>query len=308
MPLRLPTFVLLAALSTATPLLQAQSAPAGYPEVGAPAIVSLTTPGAEPRRVLRYTFTKGHQDQMAMAMTMGMAMDVQGMTMPQMDLPAAHMTATTTTNDVTPGGDTSVTVVIHGMTWDAGGDPTVASLLQSATGDVKDMTYTVPITSRGVMGKTNLDLSKIANPQAAQVLGSMSSSLQSISMPLPEEPVGVGAKWEVRQAMSTGMKMYQRVQAELTSLTDHDCTLKVTSTQTAPPQPLSNPALPAGVQASLDKLDGTGSGTMTIRFNSIVPTSEMSSRTATTMSVDAGTGAQQIGVTATLKLSVGPVK
>src|SRR5579872_4638554 len=98
MRVRLSTFVLFAALSTATPLLQAQSAPAGFPEIGSPAIVTLSAPGAEPRRALRYTFTKGHQDQMAMAMTMGMAMDLQGMSMPPIDLPMAHMKATMTTN------------------------------------------------------------------------------------------------------------------------------------------------------------------------------------------------------------------
>jgi hypothetical protein len=234
-------------------------------------------------------------------------MDMQGMSLPQIDLPTAHMKATLTTNDLTAAGDATVTTVLEGLTWDPGGDPTIVGLLQSG-GDVKGMTSTVSMSRRGIMGKTELDLSKIANPQLAQILGSMSSALQSLSLALPEEAVGVGAKWEVRQAMSTGMRMYQRTQAELTSLTDHDCTIKLTTSQTAPPQPVANPALPSGVQASLDKLDGSGSGTMTIRFDSLVPTSEITSRTATTMSVDAGTGAQQIGVTATLKLSIGPVK
>jgi hypothetical protein len=307
MPVRVSVFVLLAALSTATPRLDAQAAPAGYPEIGAPAVVTLSSSGAEPRRALRYTFTKGRQDQMSMAMTMGMAMDVQGMSMPQMDLPTAHMTATMTTNDISASGDTTVTALLQGMTWDTNGDANIAALLQSAA-DLKGMTYTVPMSTRGIMGKSDLDLSKIANPQLSQVIGSMSSSLQSLSMPLPEEAVGVGATWEVRQAMSNGMRIYQRVQVELASLTDRECTLKVTVSQTAPPQPVSNPALPAGVQASLDTLQGTGTGTMMIRFDSVVPTSEMTSRTATTMSVDAGTGTQQIGVTATIKLSVAPVK
>lgn len=307
MPLRLTSFVLFAALSTATPLLHAQATPPGYPEVGAPAIVTLSAPGAEPRRALRYSFTKGHQDQMSMTMAMGMAMDMQGMALPSIDLPTAHMKATMTTNDISGTGDASITAVLDGMTWDAGGDPTILALLQSA-GDVKGMTYTVSMNRRGIMGKTDLDLSKIANPQLAQIMGSMSSSLQSLSLPLPEEPVGLGAKWEVRQALSTGMRMYQRVQAELTAVSDHDCIIKVTVSQMAPPQAVSNPALPAGIQASLDKLEGSGAGTMTIRFDSVVPTSEISSRTATTMSMDAGTGVQQIGLTATLKMSVAPVK
>ncbi len=78
--------------------------------------------------------------------------------------------------------------------------------------------------------------------------------------------------------------------------------------QTAPPQGITNPALPAGSVVNIEKLAGTGTGTIALRFNSLVPTSEMSSSTAMAMAMDMGGQTQRMAVDTKVKVSIAPKK
>jgi hypothetical protein len=309
---RLMTAALLAmVVSTAWLHGQTVTPPAGYPALGASPIVAVQSTGAEPRRALRYAFVKGQQDGLAMDMTMGLTMDMAGMSMPPIQMPTMHMVAKTTVSDVSASGDASVAVSFSDVSLqnDANADPTLAGLLQSGLADMKNLTSTSTVSPRGFIKDSKMDLSRLANPQMAQMAGAMSSTMNSIAMPMPEEAVGVGAKWTVRMALpSNGLNVFQEVQVELTALDAQSATLTLKTVQTAPPQAVQGAGLPAGLQASLDRFEGTGTGGMTIRFGSVVPTSTMNSKTNTTMSVDAGSGVQQISVAVTVKAAVGPVK
>ena len=136
----------------------------------------------------------------------------------------------------------------------------------------------------------------------------MSSSLESMSMPFPEEPVGVGGKWEVRQAIkSAGAQMFQRIQVEVVSVDAQGVTLKTNVEQTIPQQSMSNPALP-GATMNIEKGGGMSAGTTMVRFNSLVPTSESTGSTAMAMAIDMGGQMQKVSVETKLKVSIAPQK
>ena len=311
MRVRRPFLVGCMVIALAGVWLDAQTTPAGYPAFGAPPVISLQSTGVEPRRPLRYALTKGREESMALDTTMGMSMSMAGMAMPDMVMPTMHMVGKSTVTDVAPNGDASTQMSFSDVSLinGAGVDPALSSALQSGLADLKTMPSTATMTSRGIMRDSKFDLTKITNPQMAQMMGSMASTMQSLSVPFPEEPVGVGAKWTVRQALpSNGLNIYQEFQLELQSIDEHGCKLAFRMTQTAPPQPVQSGLMPAGVQATLDRFEGAGTGTKTIQFDSLIPTSDMSMKTTTAMSVDAGGSSQQIAVTVTLKATVAPVK
>jgi len=160
-----------------------------------------------------------------------------------------------------------------------------------------------------VIRNAAIDTSKISNPQMAQMMGAMSSGLQQLSLPLPEEAVGVGAHWQVKQAIPTpAMQTFQKVEVALTALDATSCTLTLTSDATAPPQAVSVPNFPAGVEASLESLSGSATGTMTVHLDSLVPTSSMSGKTTTVMNVAMGGDSQQMSAQASIRMKVTPGK
>jgi hypothetical protein len=283
----------------------------GYPNVGSPATVTVASPGAEPRTRLRYKVTAGQVFVMSVTTSLGLTMSLEGMSMPAMDMPTMKMTANLTVKDVAANGDITYDIAFTEMTAEAlpGMDPSMVAMVQGAAGQITALKGTMTTTDRGVSKSGGLDLNKIPDPNLRQTLGSVSGSLESMSMPLPEEAVGMGAKWEVRQAINAaGAQTFQRVECEVTSISASSVSLRLKVDQTTPPQSISNPQLPAGASMEIEKMGGTGTGTSTIQLGSLVPTSEIQSTNAASMVMSMGGQSQKMAVDTRVKVSIAPKK
>ena len=306
--------VFVCAAVAAVPRLRAQTpvpTPEGYPSAGQPPIVTVLSPGAAPRKALRYKFASGRRDHMNMDMLIGMNISMTGADLPPMQMPTMRMGADLATTSVTPDGDASYTLKFTDMKFlpTPGVDPQMISAMQNMPVDITQLQGTAVVTSRGVTREMKLDLDKITDPQLSQMMGSVSSSMQTLSMALPESAVGVGARWELRQSVeSGGMHSFQKYEFELVSMDDNGCKLAAKVEQMAPPQALHNPAMPPGTEASIEKLTGAGSGTMAIRWDSIVPTSEMNIQSSMVLNMSMSGSSQQMTMATTMKVSISPVK
>jgi hypothetical protein len=135
---------------------------------------------------------------------------------------------------------------------------------------------------------------------------STSSFFDQMSSPLPEEAVGVGARWEVRQATATsvsGMAVFQKVVYELTAVDGPSLALRVTTELTAPRQTVSG--LSSGMDAQVESYAGNGTGTVSMRLDSLAPTADLTVKMSNVMSVGGGT--QSIR-TATMRMTLKPGK
>jgi hypothetical protein len=307
-----PTAVALCVLGGAGVLVRAQvHTPEGFPALGASPVVTIISAGAEPRTPIRYAFSSGRREHASMDMTMGMSMDVGGMSMPAMQMPTMHTGADLAVTDVSPAGDASYTLAFTDLTWvnSAGVDPAILTALQSAGIDLKGVSGSATVSPRGVSRNVVFDTSKITNPQMAQMMGSMSATTQSLTLPFPEEPVGPGAHWVARQTLAmNGMQTFQKTDVELVSRDATSCTVKTKVEQTAPAQTVALPGMPPGLEASLESMTGAGTGTITIHFDSLVPASEGNVHTTAVMNVAMGGDTQRMTAQVTLSLKVAPVK
>lgn len=299
-------------LALAAPVTRGQSAVPtlpGYPAVGEMTTVTVTSTGAAPRRPLRYAVPAGYRSHMNMDMTMSIAMGAGEQRMPPVNVPTVRIGADTAVTSVTPDGDMTFTIAFTGMNFQstAGMDAAALAPFEAMSSQFRNIRGTATISSRGVTRDLQMDTSGVSNPQLSQMMGSVKNSLSGLSMPLPEEPVGVGARWEVRQAMgSSGVTLFQKVGCELAAVDDRSATIAVTIDQTAPAQTMQNPSLPSGTAVSIESIAGSGNGTMKLAFDSLVPTSEMTSKSTMVMTMKAGAAAaQHMTVETSLKLAVG---
>ena len=307
-----PTAVAMCVLGAAGVLVRAQvQAPEGFPPLGASPVITIVSAGAEPRTPIRYAFSSGRKEHASMDLTMGLSMDVGGMSMPAMQMPTMHTGADLAVTDVSPAGDASYTLAFTDLTWvnSAGVDPAIMTALQGMGVDLKAISGSATVSPRGVSRNVVFDTTKITNPQMAQMMGSMSATTQSMTLPFPEEPVGPGAHWVARQTLTmNGMQTFQKTDVELVSRDATSCTVKTKLEQTAPAQTVAMPGLPPGVEASLESMTGAGTSTMTIHFDSLVPTSTVNMQTTAVMSVAMSGNAQRMTVQATVNLKVAPAK
>jgi len=234
---------------------------------GAKETVKLLEAGAEPRSTLRYHIKPGDK-QMALVTTK-VKLDVpmppaQPGAAPQQvpNIPAISIPMDITVQGIAPNGDITFQSVMGEATLvqDTNTPPEVAQAMQTALAGIKGVTGTSVITSRGLMKKSDIKTPATANAQARQFIEQIKQATTSLSLELPEEAVGVGAKWQVKQQTKVQAATVEQTGTyELTALDGDKLTAKFNETEEA-----------AGKAAAATGISGSVSGTATVDLSKVV--------------------------------------
>jgi hypothetical protein len=215
----------------------------------------------------------GDKQAVSMNMKIGMDMSAGGNQIPAMDLPAIQMNMDVTVQDVSTDGEITYGVVFSGATVTAGTNtlPTMAAAMKTGLAEINGLTGTGKMSDHGIVKSLELKMPAAADPLLSQNLGQMKDSFSSSTMPLPEEAVGPGAKWEYKTRLkSQGMAIDQTIDCELVSIDGDHLTLRNTVTQNATNQKIQSPAMP-GMKVDLVKMTGTGAGDTTLDLGKVIP-------------------------------------
>ena len=230
--------------------------------------IKVVDAGKDPKQTLRFTATKGLTKTMMMAMDMSMTFTIGGTPRTQA-IPTIQMPLAITVTDVDKNGDIHFDFVLKDpevVTSDPY-DPT-ASAVKSALAGMAGLSGKAVVTNRGYSKQVEMTVPPGANPQVAQFVDSMKQSIGQMSAPLPEEPVGVGAKWETTTKLEqSNMTMLQIATNRLSSLDGNNITLDIAITQTAPRQKIRKD----GITVDLKRYTATGSAQTTMDLTQVVP-------------------------------------
>lgn len=234
-------------------------------------IVTVTEAGKGKKQTLRFTPKKGLKESMVMNIDMSMEMAMGGQDMPAQDLPTMTMVMDTEINDVTADGTFTYTFEFTKM--DVGASetlpPSAVEQMKAKLGEMVGMEGHATMTSRGFSRDGDFVLPEGASKDIQDTLDSMTQSMDQMVAPLPEEPVGVGAKWTVQsQVSSNGMKIDQTANYELLAFDGSVLKLKVEIVQAAPVQTVD-----LGAQGSFElvRYTGSGAGTTSLDLSKIMP-------------------------------------
>ncbi len=267
--------------------------------------VKLLDAGSEPRRALRLHPDAGDKQTLNMTMKMGMDMTMAGKSNPSVSIPPMAITMVVDVKSVAPNGDISYAVTYDDVSvaTDTNTLPAVEAAMKSALAGIKGMSGTGKLSSHGIHLGMQMKLPPNANPQMTQVMNQMKDSFSSSALPLPEEAVGVGAKWEYKTKLkSQGMTIDQTITSELVSIDGDHATMRNTILQSAANQKVQNPAMP-GLKVDLAKLTGTGTGTSTLDLSKLLPVSAtLDEKTETSMAVNMGQQKQDVDMTMNINI------
>lgn len=307
------------AAKPAAPESPTEAGQAKAPEGGAPATpvaapvtetkVEMIDAGAEPRQALRYKFAAGRKDVLLMDMDMAMAIKAGTMEQPEMQLPRMRMTMEVDSKELTPDGNLKYGFNL--TTVELVEDPAANQMLvQALKGEITKMqglNGTAEVTPRGFTKQADIKVPEGAGQQVQQMLDNMQQQIRQMSAPLPEEPVGVGARWKVVMPIELPLiKMQQTATYELTSIQGDTGEFKIVLEQNAPPQTMTIPNLPAGAKADLKALESKASGTIQFDLTKIVPRSDLTTNVRTVMAVDAGGQAQELTMSMRVGIKIAP--
>ena len=239
-------------------------APAGSGSGAAAGAIELTLleTGAEPRQRLEYQLAPGAKQSFELRMKMNMGMEMSGTKMPIPDIPAFIMVMDLEVSAVTPGGEATWSAKINKAEMEPGGDPSMARAMGSSLDSLKGMSYRGKLARNGRMSGLEIDLPASLPPQLTQMVDSMKQQMQQMTMPFPDEAVGIGARWKVSQKVAlTGFAIDSNIENKLVAREGSRAVIEVTMSQSAPAQKMKLPGMP--VDADLTHLSGKGGGKMT---------------------------------------------
>ena len=299
--------LLAAALIPATGCRRHHRSAAGPPDL----VFHLLDQGHDPRSPLRYPTEPPPAQKMSLTLHLGMKMKLPGSPVPPVSMPGLRLlieveSRRAANRDVRY----EFTVTDADLTDVESAQPsTLADMrkgvrnLIGATGSVvvdprgfhRDLTMKAPGASPGQELDKYLDSAKLAIGQMA--------------VPLPDEAVGVGAKWEVIDTLSQdGIDVRETTYYELLARKGPRVRLRAQTVQGADRQHAGLPGLPDGVEAQVQSLRGSGSGETELDLRRLVPGSAHEEvETDISFRVQQGQSERVMSVTADSKLDIQPM-
>jgi hypothetical protein len=177
---------------------------------GEPAKVVLVDPGAEPRQVAKYALALGSKQKTQMKMVMGMQMVVPGQPTPAVKVPPIGIAieiAIAKKKD--EHGDYPMDLKVLGVLIDA--SPESKQMADAMTQDLASLKGVVLHAVVDESGRTHgskLEASA-ADPKTQDVAKQMQQAMEQMTAPLPDEAIGVGARWQVVSRVTSGADIVQ---------------------------------------------------------------------------------------------------
>jgi hypothetical protein len=262
--------------------------------------------GAEPRAPLRYVFTAGQSERVTMEMAMAMSQEVNGQMVPVAQLPPVRSTMNVRVTDVAPDGSARLEFETRSAEADMtqAGGPGDQARLGETLAMQSQMKGWYRTDTRGRTLETGISMPDGAMPAAASqmmddLLGNQNETVQQ----LPEEAVGIGARWRVEQRISAaGVEEVQTEEYTLTSRSGSRIELLAHMTQGLASLPPA--AVAEGITGSSS---ATGSGKLTIDLHKLTPTMTMEVNSGTAMSTPTQQGQPKtMKMNMQMKMSIAP--
>lgn len=256
--------------------------------------VSLVSAG-EDTRLLRYLPEEGTVERVTMEFGFDLDMEIDGEALPDFDVPVFAITMALTVDEVTDDGEVTVSFAFEdfGVAGDA--DPAVVDAMEQAGADVRRITGTVRMTDRGIVLESDVDVPPDVDPALQSSFAELESQFDTATVPLPEDPVGVGAVWEGTVALTTnGIETETTYRYEVVGIEGDRVTVDVSYTQSVPAQEPDLPGMPPGSTARVIDGSFTGSGQLTMEPTVLFALGEVDAEGDTVMEVSDGAEAHEL--------------
>ena len=244
-------------------------------ETGDTPVVTLLDAGEEPQKKLRLALVKGATLRAALTLKFGFNLEVDGKPVPSNVIPPIRVDLGATINDIKDNGDAEVGFSYEriDVVDDGSAEKVVIDQVRASGLDkLANLSGKTTITPRGVAVDSSLDIPDDLPPALKQVVDQLSQQTGSLTVPFPEEAVGVGAKWKVTTSAELGgIKAKLVLTYGLREIDGDQFVLDVAYEQTAGRQQAEFPGVPEGTDVELRNLSVKGKGEITGNVAAVFP-------------------------------------
>ncbi len=233
----------------------------------------LDGPGTAPHKVLSYSAAEGFEQRLPMRMTLGVKTEVDGQPLS----PELPPTTLTLFAKVDKCSDKGLELSVSALETRVEGEPTTPAGKRLAE---------VIAGLAGLEGQKSIDqggrhlaltFTRPADLPAgiAPVLEGFEQALDHMLVPFPKEAIGVGARWEIEESVTqANVRLLQETTFTLEAIEGSKLTLAMAiSLSPITPSLPQKTALPGGLEATLDAVEGRGEGKLVVDLAALWPTS-----------------------------------
>jgi hypothetical protein len=226
--------------------------------------------GAKPREQLRFALAEGSSQHATMTLQMGMAMTVNGRTAPTTKVPPMQMGMAVAIPEVAENGDVTGTFRYDNLK--VLGKGAIADQMEAGLAPLAKVTGTIRTTNTGKLIDSDLDIPGDLNPTLKALMESMKEQLGNMMVPMPDEPVGVGATWTVHtESAIGGIKAEIEYSYTLVEHTGNRVVLSASYVQSVQEQDADLPTMPAGATTHVYASKVTGFGRTVLDLTDLFP-------------------------------------
>lgn len=250
--------------------------------------VELLEAGTEPRRELRYVIAK--ETRSTIDLTLEVDVDAGGQGGP---LPTLTLTNEIVAEEVFPNGAMRMrTTILDVRATERPGTMVPAETLTTNMQELRGTSVLGVLSPRGKLSEVTVDLmGKKLPPAIMSQLTNLSRSFEQVAMPLPGEPVGVGASWRNRRSVDqNGIKMMTLTTVTVTAIDATGFSFTSTSEVSGPDQKVTQP----GGTIDMTAVGGNGTGKGRIELTKMTMTGETTAEFRSTMRGDDGQNAKMV--------------
>lgn len=289
--------LLLAACAKSTP--EVREAPNG---IGL--ATELLEPGAEPREQLRYARGAGLSEDLVIEFGLATLFESADATA-TVEQPVLALGLNGKTENCGEDGACNYTFKfsVVGVKMPEGSTEDEAAQIAAAVAPLAKVSGAFKIDNRGITERADLIVPPGVSPRLLTLLGNIRTSL--ITLPLPEEAVGVGARWKVQRVHAVGpIQTTQTVTYNLLERQARVLRLGVTFQQSAAPQDV---ALSVDTNLKVETYEVSGTSSMVMSLDGITPLSESHATSELRAIVTEGQQTEALRAAGVLDVVVAPV-
>jgi hypothetical protein len=285
--------------SLATPQSTGHTSTAGEMPV---ASIVVLDPGRPPRRKLRYVWNAARDEQLAMDLQTTASSTTSASAEPtgasaapsQVPLPSVRVVLAIHPQTVSSDGElryawrtTSATVRVDART-----PPAISDGMRAEVAQIEHLSGTAVVTARGLVREVTVEPGTPADSGGTgQMIDQIRQTLRDLSAPLPEEDVGVSARWQKTSELdASSAHISQTDTFTLAALQRATGTLDDALSQTASPQSLRVPGSGQATPAHMDSLVASGNAHVRFDLSRVVPQTTFAGTTAMVVSAAPGDG------------------
>ena len=265
--------------------------------------------GREPRRPLRYPAEPPAEQRMSLTLKVGMKMEVPGSPIPQVTLPGLRLIVDLTGKRAGTDARYDFTVADADLVAADAAPPAIVAEMRKGLPSLVGAAGSIVIDERGTQRELELALPPELGEELSQFMNAARLAIGQMAVPLPEHPIGVGAKWEVQDTVEQdGIRVRQKTYYELLALDGTRAQVRTQTVQSADRQRAPLPGLPDGVSAEVLSLHGSGSGEIEIDLRRLVPGSAREEvETDVSFSIKQGQTERVMSLTSTAGMEIQPL-